>query len=560
MLPALLAMLACNKAADTADTAPSWTPEIACPGSDGCADGDGPLRAGASAVSITPTCFETWTDVDGDHGWDADVDTFDDCGCDQLCADDEGYPGADEGEADGVFDALWLSGFSNGRAAAGAHDELWARAIVLEQGDSRLAIVELDLIGWFYDHVLDTRSMADEAGLDLDLVVVATTHQHEGPDTLGIWGQNPTKTGFDVDYGEYVKAQILAALTEAVAELTEVEAYRVGSIDVAAQDTEKGNYNVVDDSRDPVIIDEVLGAAQFQDASGATIATLVNWGNHPESLGGDNLLITSDFADALRRSLEDGVVYDGEVTREGLGGTAIFLNAAVGGLMTPLHIEVTDGVGDRFAEASFEKSEALGKVIASHALDALDAAAVVDDPDLGFAGQSFFLQVENWGFQAMFIAGLLDRQLYNWDDTEPVDDDNIPEVLTEIDRIEIGPLQILTVPGELAPELAIGGYDGSRVNTTLDEFVGSDNPNPPDVDQAPSGPYYKDMMPEHAWILGLANDEIGYILPAYDFQLDEVLPYFDEPDGDHYEETRSLGPATATRLDEEVSRLLSWSR
>ena len=556
----LLPLLACNKGQDTADTAPeAWAPEIACPGGEGCADGTGPLRAGASAVAITPTCFETWTDVDGDAGWDSDIDTFEDCGCDRLCEGDEGYPGPDEGEADGDFDALWLSGFSNGRAAIGVHDDLWARAIVLEQGDSRVAVVELDLIGWFYDHVLETREAAAEAGLDLDLVVVASTHQHEGPDTLGIWGQNPTKTGFDPEYADFVKAQILAALTEAVDGLTDVSSYTLGSIDIAAQDSEKGNYNLVDDSRDPVIIDETLGAAHFADANGATIATLVSWGNHPEALGGDNLLVTSDFADSLRNSLEDGFSYDGTITREGLGGTAIFLNAAVGGLMTPLHIEVTDGVGDRFRDASFEKSEALGKVLASHTLDALEAGEQIADADLSFAAQSFFLQVENWGFQAMFIAGLLDRQLYNWDDTEPVDDDNIPEVLTEVDRIELGPLQILTVPGELAPELAIGGYDGSRVNTELDEFIGSDNPNPPDVDQAPSGPYYKDMMAEHAWILGLANDEIGYILPAYDFQLDDVLPYFEEPDGDHYEETRSLGPDTAPRLDEEVARLLAWS-
>ena len=38
-----------------------------------------------------------------------------------------------------------------------------------------------------------------------------------------------------------------------------------------------------------------------------TIATFVNWGNHPESLGGDNPLLTSDFAHYLREGLEKGV-------------------------------------------------------------------------------------------------------------------------------------------------------------------------------------------------------------------------------------------------------------
>jgi hypothetical protein len=41
---------------------------------------------------------------------------------------------------------------------------------------------------------------------------------------------------------------------------------------------------------------------------------------------------------------------------------------------------------------------------------------------------------------------------------------------------------------------------------------------------------------------GLTNDMLGYLMPAYDFELDADAPFIDEAPGDHYEETNSIGP------------------
>lgn len=48
--------------------------------------------------------------------------------------------------------------------------------------------------------------------------------------------------------------------------------------------------------------------------------------------------------------------------------------------------------------------------------------------------------------------------------------------------------------------------------------------------------------------MGLANDEVGYILPPSDYLLDENLPYFREAEGDHNEETNALGRNCAADL------------
>ena len=173
---------------------------------------------------------------------------------------------------------------------------------------------------------------------------------------------------------------------------------------------------------------------------------------------------------------------------------------------------------------------------------------------------SLYLPVDNIAFQALALAGVINRETYLWDSTQDITEDNKPYLLSEVDVIDVGPIRMLTVPGELFPELAIGGYDGSHVNSDVVEFIGSDNPNPPDMSAAPEGPYFKDQMgSQYNWILGLGNDEVGYIVPPYDFELDPSAPYLSEAEGDHYEETNSMGPETAPLIIDAVTALLDWT-
>jgi hypothetical protein len=159
----------------------------------------------------------------------------------------------------------------------------------------------------------------------------------------------------------------------------------------------------------------------------------------------------------------------------------------------------------------------------------------------------------------MFLSGVLDRETFDWDPTEIITETNVPKLRTEIARIQIGPLRLLSIPGELFPELAFGGFDGSKIGSESDTLISESNPLPPQLDQAPTGPFWAELLDsEHNWIVGLGNDEIGYIIPEYDFVINPVSPYIDQADGDHYEETNSLGPATAGLLDEAVRKLLSW--
>jgi len=521
-----------------------------CPGDPECPTNSGPLRVGAAQRDITP-CFEQWEDVNLDQVYRPGDDLFFDCGCDQVCPGDGGYAGPDDKEANGQFDAAWIAGFGQGRAANSVHDPIEARVLFLASGETSVAIVTLDVVGWFFDDTKRVREAVAAAGVDVDLVVVHASHNHEAPDTMGQWGERFGKRGVDNAWRDQIVLDAAAAVAEAAAGAVPARMV-AGQADSAAPFGAKGTRNTVRDSRDPVIVDEQVYTVVFTAESGATVATLVNWGNHPEVLSGDNTALTSDFVHYLRRGVEEGVPSAVAGDRPGLGGTAVFVNASVGGLMTPLGITVTDWDGVDHSGDTFEKAEALGQVIAGVALDAAqDGAArgVVDAPAVAFKAEGFNIPVQNVGFQALFLTGVFERELLGYDPDQPITEANQPQIMTEMDLIEVGPVRILTVPGELFPELAIGGYDGSRLNTDEDDFIDPGNEAPPAVSTAPAGPYLKDRMgAELNLIMGLGNDEIGYLVPPYDYVLSESSPYLSEAPGNHYEETNSVGPAAVPAI------------
>lgn len=565
---------------DTAGAADGpWRPDLVCPGDPICASGDGELEVGAAAVAITPTCFEQWLDCgrdgvcpddeawveadqgEGDSEWHKASEAFLDCGCDQLCEGDEGYPGPDEGEGDGEFQAAWLAGFQNGRPANSVHDDIWSRTVVLQQGDTTVALVSLDVVGFFYDDVEEVRVLAAAEGVDVDHIMISATHNHEAPDTLGQWGQMVGKRGVDEAWLDDLKDQVVQSISEAIADLTPVT-MATATADLSQVVPEKGTRNFINDKRDPRIVDEAMEVAVFRAKDdGRTIATIVNQGNHPEALSDENTAITSDFAHFLRDGMENGVPWESGAV-EGLGGVSMYLQGAVGGMMTPLGVEVTDRDGGTHGASDFAKAQALGHMMATAGLEAIAGAPSASSPDLKVTVAKMTFPIDNTAFQAMFLMGVFEREAFNYDRDAPLDDYNIPELATEMNVIDVGPIRMLTIPGELLPELAIGGFDGShtQIGDYTDPIVDLEQENAADLSLAPEGPFLKEQMgAEKNWIIGLGNDELGYIIPEYNFILDDRVPYLIEASGDHYEETNSLGPRTAPMMMEWADRLLTWN-
>ncbi len=546
---------------------PPGPPDMWCPGGPqgGCDDVPGAkLEAGASVLSIIPNCFEAWVDDDNDFTFKKGFDTLLDCGCDRLCPGDPGYSLADVGEGDGILQTTFMAGFGRDRPAQGVRgadkglvgegDGLWARAVTFRQGDVTLAIVALDVVGYFNNDVETIRGMLADEGVDVDYLIVHATHTHEGPDTMGLWGKTILESGYDPAYRQQIHQTVVDAVLGTFKDMREVGSMKVGEVDISTYHN-NGVANLISDHRDPWVIDEMISAAHFIDTEGATIATLINYGCHPETLADENLLLTSDFVHAVRRTVEQGSKWNNSPGKPGLGGPAIYLNGAVGGMMTTLGVNVQNPDGDMFQSWGYEKADSIGQLLGEMALDAIAEGDEVAGPRLRLAAKRFRANVINTQFKLMFEAGVLEREVFN------ADMPGKEEIETEMALVELGPIQMLTVPGELLPELAIGGYDGSHIKAPGQPLIDPGNTHPPMVDKAPGGPYIKDRMTStYRWIIGLGNDELGYIIPEYDFVLAKQNPWLDEAEGDHYEETNSLAPNMATLVDQHTDLLLWWSK
>ncbi|HEM45789.1 MAG TPA: hypothetical protein ENO23_01970, partial [Alphaproteobacteria bacterium] len=243
-------------------------------------------------------------------------------------------------------DPVYLAGFGNDRQATGYNDRLWARGIVVDGIGGRIAIVALDVVGYFNAEIQTIRALVDPASA-VDYLVVHSTHQHEGPDTIGIWGPDAVTPGTDPGYLDFVNQSVADCVDSAAASLQPAR-IKFATTDSAGLslglDAEDDGFGVadgkvlVDDdllapATDGRIVDPRLAIMQATRLGPPyeVLATVVNFASHPESLGSNNTIVTSDFPHYAREAIEAAE-----------GGTAIWVSADLGVLQGPLDIDVLD--------------------------------------------------------------------------------------------------------------------------------------------------------------------------------------------------------------------------
>src|SRR5688572_22424714 len=79
-----------------------------------------------------------------------------------------------------------LAGSYHDRRAVGLHDELYARAFVVDDGEAQVAVVSCDLLGVHGSTVAAARRLIEErCGIPGEHVLSAATHNHSGRLTRG---------------------------------------------------------------------------------------------------------------------------------------------------------------------------------------------------------------------------------------------------------------------------------------------------------------------------------------------------------------------------------------
>lgn len=609
LLALLLAGCGGEEAADTpADTA----------GGDAAPTGDAGVsppiaavagdRAGYALVDMTPTGLETYTDKNSNGKFDGCLD--DPSGTKKGC--DEPF---DDANGNGVFDTAFLAGYGNGRAATGVHDPITATALALANGDRYVVFVSLDVVGLGGDHVQKAQQELAALGFDPARIIVSSSHTHEGPDVRGMWGsQTPGRiySGANKAYNAKVRAAIVEVVQKAAAAL-EPAKLRVGKVrmrdrspwfngsDWGGTNPDPSTHGLINDIRDPIVVaDQVLAIAADR-ADGSRIATWVGFSGHPELVGSDNTLLSADYVWGLRKHLEAKV-----------GGGAIFMAECLGGMQsglgapTPLTdaqgtwLYQADGTTPQWApKETFEHAFSYGVHLADAALAALAAGESFSADDLLVERAGFLAPPDNFELKLMYTLGLFDldpeltvrsAECPGWDPKDETHPGCLPQWVY---RVKVGPIEMVSAPGELFPELfwglptddprwaaesadpskrgadrggvyfvqhdkdcdAVSWFDTCRLKQKEGDCnCMSMHDVPYRIDAVETVPVADKLTGTYKFLIGNGGEHLGYILPETDFH--RASTQLGGNNGDHYEETVSLSFQMAGLWRKAVDSLL----
>ena len=355
--------------------------------------------------------------------------------------------------------------------------DLYARAFVMVKDSIKVAIVNIDNLGW--PAQLGDRSRKLIPGIPPENILIGATHTHSGPDAYGF----PDETGkhhADLAYLDFCVQQIADAVNEA---LETVQAANLKIATGKAEGKIAFNYYAED------LYDPRCGVIQaLSQDTDSVIATLLNYAIHPEVLGANRGILSPDLC---------GPLYDR--VEEKAGGVALFMNSALGGMVTADNRDE-----DGKSIGTWEECIRIGELLADEGLRIIADAPRLVDPDLTCQAARVSFPVESQMMQAIMELSPL---AYEGPDYSQIE--------TIMNLVNVGTAQILTIPGEALPNI---GY------------------------------YLKRKMTKaHPFLFGLTQDAFGYILTPEDYNSFGKYDYITRT---------SLGEYTGEILIEEALKLI----
>ena len=268
-----------------------------------------------------------------------------------------------------------LAGYYYNRAAEGVHDDLYAKALVLEQGETRVAFVVCDLISLSRPIVEEARRLiTDTSRIRGKNVMMSATHSHTGPVLRGVSTRNAAQGGEEdvaIKYAEELPELIAESVKLAAARLTNaLLSAAIGYEDglsfnrrffmkdgTVAWNPGKLNTNIVR-AAGPIDPDVAVLLVQTPDAKTA-VATYVNFAMHPDTVGG--LEISADYPSTLSRLLGE---YNGTEM------LTVFANGACGNIN---HVDVKW----KDPQKGHHEAARIGTILAANVLQAYKKAQPV---------------------------------------------------------------------------------------------------------------------------------------------------------------------------------------
>ncbi len=335
--------------------------------------------------------------------------------------------------------------------------ELTVRALVLENSGTRVAICSTDFLG--FPGVLGDKVRTRIASIPSKNILIGATHTHSAPDCYGF----PDRSGnsaINIKYVNSVCVKLADAINEAIAKL------QPARIKIATGNAKgKVAYNYYAEQ----LYDPRCDVIQVLDAKDKPFAVLINYACHPEVIGSNQGILSPDFV---------GPLYD-RIKERG-GGTGIFMNGALGGMVT------ADCRGPNGKDIrTWDECLRIGRLLADESLRILEDAPILTNPHLYCASTTIDFPIESELLRTVVELSPLGFEVQ--------DSRNIS---TQVNIVNIANAQILTIPGEALPNI---GYYLKRK-----------------------------MQGSHNLLFGLTNDAFGYILTKEDWNSFDRYEYITE--------------------------------
>jgi len=341
------------------------------------------------------------------------------------------------------------------KPAAGVHDLVWAKALVLRQDDRRFALVTADLLGFPPGFEAAVVERLAGTGWRADDILLLPSHSHTSFDLLAL---HPANTFGIPQAGVFQRAafeHVATVLAQAIREADRgVGPVRVGT-GTATLEGRNRNRRGGDGPHDPELI-----VLRVDHADGRPLAALVNWAAHPTFMDEEDMLFSGDWPGHLQRTFE---------ALAGEGMTVLFCNGAEGD-QSPVPPAV--------AGSNWERAERYGREMALEAHRVWQR--VQGRPDVRFASRTEAIPLParrahpdfmktggaEYGLNEAMMQGFVEHL--------------IPPA-THSTSLRLGDLVVVGVPGELASGLGLRAKAEVRAATgaavvaiggLADEWVG----------------------------------------------------------------------------------------
>ena len=414
----------------------------------------------------------------------------------------------------------FIAGYDSNNPAQGVLDDMYARAVYIDDNTGRGGVVmcSVDAVGISRHDINLIRKLVIESGKipGIRSINVMATHTHSAVDTQGLWGEKTLKCGRNDDFMARLHRLTAEAIISAYENRADGKMYYSF---IKAEDMQF-------DCRTPDTFDDNLTKIYFESFDKKNNICIVNFASHAELLGSSTKNISADFPAYMIKEIEGN----------NPNCSAVFFNGAIGGMISAKEIKKVYRETIDCEAYMKEFGKTLGEKVNAMTTD------TELKPCINVRSAPVMIEATNF---VLILARFL-KVLNN--DIARSKNRSIPYIYTEVGYLELGDRDIgmFLIPGELFPELFNGEFldEKSSANGTAAEY----------------NILCKQGEAKHKFVVGLCNDELGYILPDNDFFLHPRLPYInggnDRFDRNHYEETNSTGPKTARALLEAMEDLI----